>query len=418
MNFKFFELNRQEWSWALFDWANSAFATTVMAGLFPIFFKNYYANQLSSVDSTFYLGLCLSLTGAMVAILNPFLGFLSDAKGHRLKYTAWSTLLTLVGLCGLIFTQASEFAQALIFFGMSLIGFHLALSFYDSMLNQVAPIERQHQVSAWGYGLGYLGGGLLFLINILMIENYETWGFSDKSQAVKACFLSVILWWILFAWPYFVFINEPNLTNTSFTSGLQNLKNFIFGLKKWTKQRPIFIFLIAYWLYIDVVYTIMNMATDYGTAIGLEASDLIKALLLVQFLGFPSAIVVGQLTKSIAPLKLITGLLVFYLLACLWAMKMTDSWEFWALACFIALAQGGVQSLSRSYFAQIIPTHQSGEAFGLFNLVGRFAAILGPLLISLVTHYTQNHRLAILSLILPLIISLLLLFKLITIRPR
>lgn len=412
MNTKRFNLNKQEWSWALFDWANSAFATTVMAGLFPIFFKNYYASHLSALDSTFYLGLCLSLTGVIVAILNPFLGSLSDAKAKRIRFTAWATALTLFGLLGLVFTQQEQAALAMLFFGVALVGFHLALSFYDSMLNQVAPPNRQHLVSSWGYGLGYLGGGLLFLLNIIMLENYEAWGFDSKSMAVKASFISVIIWWIIFAWPYFSFIKEARPTQIDSLSLIHQIKVFFPKLKIWFAQKPILIFLLAYWLYIDVVYTIMNMATDYGTAIGLESSDLIKALLLVQFLGFPSAIIIGHLTHYFSALKLISCLLLLYLFACLWAMKMNESWEFWILAVIIALAQGGIQSVSRSYFAQLIPAEQSGEGFGLFNLVGRFAAILGPLLIGLITQLTQSHRLAIVSLILPLLVSLFLLQKL------
>lgn len=398
-----------EWAWAFFDWANSAFATTVMAGLFPIFFKSYYASNLTSQDSTFYLGLCLSISGLIVAILNPFLGFLTDLYNNKKIATLLSSCLSLVSLIGLFFTFEAQWLQALLLYGLSLVGFQLALSFYDSLLNAITSLDRQHRLSALGYALGYLGGGLLFALNVVMVQKPEWFGLTSKIEGVKWSFLSVVAWWLIFSWPFFKYIAEKKPTSKQRVKALELVRTFHQSLVTLVKDRNVAFFLAAYWLFIDAVYTIINMATDYGTAIGLEAGDLIKALLLVQFLGFPFSILAGHLTLHFSVKKILISLLGIYVFATLWAMQMSQAWEFWLLASLIAMAQGGVQSLSRSLFASLIPDEKSGEYFGVFNLIGRFAAILGPLIVGGLTVLSGSHRLALLGLLFPLLLGMTLL---------
>jgi len=398
-----FDYSKKEWAWALFDWANSAFATTVMAGLFPIFFKTYYASQFSTQESTSLLGLCLSLTSLIVAILNPYLGFLTDQTQSRKLATLLSASISGISLVILFFAQENQWALALFAFGFGLIGFNLSLSFYDSLLSLVTSKTRQHIVSSLGYGLGYLGGGLLFLINVLMVQNPNWFGLPGKTEAIKWSFLSVAIWWLLFSFPFYFMIKEPRFLYTRKNIICKSvIGEFYKSLKKVTKDNNLMTFLIAYWLFIDAVYTVINMATDYGTAIGLEAGDLIKALLLVQFLGFPFAILAGIATRLFRAKSLLLFFLFLYFFVILWAMQITSKWEFWTLAALIAIAQGGVQSLSRSIFANLIPPESCGEYFGIFNLVGRFAAIFGPLIISSLTYVTGSHRFSLIGLLIPL----------------
>jgi UMF1 family MFS transporter len=407
-----FHYSKQEVAWALFDWANSAFATTVMAGLFPIFFKTYYASQFSSQDSTSLLGLCLSITGLIVAILNPFLGFLTDRLQSRKLATLGSATVTGISLILLFFAQENQWMLALFAFGFGLMGFNLSLSFYDSLLSLITIKSRQHVVSALGYSLGYLGGGLLFFINVLMVQNPYWFGLPGKVEAVKWSFLSVAIWWLIFSLPFYFTIKEPkSLSDQTNIPTYSIMNDFHRSLKKIIRDRNLVIFLIAYWLFIDAVYTVMNMATDYGTAIGLDSKDLIKALLLVQFLGFPCAFLSGIATRLVPAKSLLIFLLSLYFFAILWAMQMTTAWEFWTLATLIAIAQGGVQSLSRSVFAHLVPPELSGEYFGIFNLVGRFASIFGPFIIASLTYVTGSHRISLIGLLIPLGIGMLFLYK-------
>jgi len=411
----FFSFSRAEWSWAFFDWANSAFATTVMAGLFPIFFKTYYASGLSPQESTSLLGICLSITGLIVALLNPFLGFLTDKYSFRKRATLISSFLTCVSLGLLFILEENQWLMSLLAFGLGLIGFNLSLSFYDSLLTLITSKNRQHKVSAFGYSLGYLGGGLLFLLNVVMVQKPYWFDLPSKTEAVKWSFLSVGLWWLVFSWPFYRYVIEPSSSQMirASTGGsvLTLITQFHSSLKKIWNDKNLVLFLLAYWLFIDAVYTIITMATDYGTAIGLEKTDLIQALLLVQFLGFPFALVSGLLTQYFRAKSILIMLLIIYVVAILWAMQMQEAWEFWALAALIAVAQGGVQSLSRSIFSNLAPVGLSGEYFGIFNLVGRFASILGPLFVAVLTHVTQSNRLALLGLLGLLLLGLALLSR-------
>lgn len=407
---KYLGYSKSEWSWAFFDWANSAFATTVMAGLFPIFFKTYYAKDLSPQDSTFYLGLTLSISSLIVAIFNPLLGFLSDKTQKRKVFSLMSSCLCLFGLLGLTLIYENEWHKSLIFYGFCLIGFQLALSFYDSLLTLISKKERQHQVSALGYSLGYLGGGLLFFINILMVEHPQWFGFDNKIIAVKMCFVSVFIWWILFSLPYFFFVKEAKTVEFKNILSTFKFKDFYNSTLILFTDKKIKLFLLSYWLFIDAVYTIIHMATDYGTAIGLPMGDLIKALLLVQFLGFPFSFLSGKATLIFKPKNILLFLLSIYFIAIFWAIQMTSPLEFWILAGLIAMAQGGVQSLSRSLFSELVPSHLAGEYFGFFNLVGRFASLIGPLIVGGLTLLTQSNRLALLGLLLPLMAGWIILY--------
>ncbi len=443
----YFGLNQSEWSWALYDWANSAYATTVMAGLFPIFFKKFYASTIDFSASTYYLGLTLSIAGGASALVNPFLGYLSDVHHLKKQLVVMFSLIAIVFVIGFAFLSEGQWLLALVFYGISQIGFQMATSLYDSLLPDVTVVKKYHQVSSFGYSLGYFGGGLLFLINVLMLTWPESFGIDGKVSATQLSFVSVGLWWLLFMIPMMINvkqkkreikngeIGEINLNNIKFSeamtesaeamrakerrvgaSGGMRYKSALSSFMSYSldltshvfelfKIKYVRYFLIAYWLYIDVVYTVINMATDYGVSVGLNTESLIGALLLVQFLGFPFTLVTGKLAHYFSVKKIIYFLIGMYFVIIIFATQIKQAYHFWILAVLISMAQGGIQALSRSFFSEIIDQDKSGQYFGVFNLVGRFASIIGPLLVGAATLALDNHRTALLSLLAPLLLG-------------
>ncbi|MCS6838503.1 MAG: MFS transporter [Bdellovibrionaceae bacterium] len=405
--------SKAEWYWALFDWANSAYATTVMAGFFPILFKNEFARSLPSTDSTFWLGATVSISSLIVAVSNPFLGFLTDRLQCKKMATLLSSLVAWISVVGLAFIGPDQWSMALWLFGFSLAGFNLGMSFYDSLLKHVTVSGKEHLVSSLGYGLGYLGGGVLLSLNIFMVFYASWFGWEGPIEAMKYSFVTVVIWWIVFSFPFFRWVVEKKQKHIipSFRGKMiQVFYEFNESLKVMIRDKNILLFLVSYWLYIDVVYTVINMATDYGSSLGLGPSQLVSALLLVQLVAFPATLIVGRLTLFIATRYLLLILLFVYVIIIFWGYRLQTAFDFWGLAVFIALAQGGVQSLSRSLFAQLIPLERSGEWFGVFNLVGRFASILGPLVMGGVTRLSGDHRVGLLALWGPLLLGMALLF--------
>jgi UMF1 family MFS transporter len=267
------------------------------------------------------------------------------------------------------------------------------------LLPAIAPENRIDFVSATGYAMGYLGGGLLFALNVWMTLSPSTFGLADAGEAVRLSFISVAVWWGLFTLPVILFVPEPRLREPAKTQsairagGQQLLRTF----RKIRHLRTIFIFLIAYWLYIDGVDTIIRMAVDYGLSIGFQSEDLIGALLITQFVGFPCAIIFGKVGEKIGAKRAIFIAIGVYLLVVIWAVQMTEKIEFYALAVTIGFVQGGIQALSRSFYSRLIPHDQAAEFYGFYNLLGKFAVIFGPILIGLTGLISRSSRVGIAS---------------------
>lgn len=400
-------------AWSLYDWANSAFATTVMAGFFPIFFSSYWSAAHTAQQSTFYLGLANSLEAVLVAILAPVLGSIADKGSFKKRFLIFFTFFGCVMTVGLWFVQAGMWPLAVMFYILATVGFSGSLIFYDALLPAVASPKKVDFVSSLGYGMGYIGGGLLFLVNVLMYLNPSWFGFADEIAAVKAAFVSVGIWWAIFTIPLIVFVKEPKYAHAkrSTRAVRDGLRQFAITFKAIKDLKIVGIFLLAYWFYIDGVDTIIRMAVDYGTAIGFPASSLIVALLITQFVAFPSAIAYNFLGKRIGVKRALLVAIGAYCLIAVLGYFMSAVWHFYALACIIGLFQGGIQALSRSYYTRLIPTEFSAEFFGFYNMLGKFAAIIGPVLIGVVTITTGSNRLGILSIIVLFIIGGILLLK-------
>ncbi len=395
--------DRQILSWALYDWGNSAFATTVMAGFFPIFFKQYWSVGVSSVESTALLGTANSISSFALGALSPILGALADRTRGRKKLLLFFTFIGAVSASSLYFIERGEWAWAAAFYVASSIGFFGGQSFYDALLPAVAKPKEMDQVSGLGYGLGYLGGGVLFAINVAMTLKPTFFGLTDAAEAVRVSFFMVGIWWLLFSVPLMINVKEPDSEGTSdtfFKMTTDAFKNVVTTFRHIREVKNVFLFLIAYFFYIDGVNTIIKMAVDYGLALGFESSSLITALLLVQFVGFPAAIVFSAFASKFGSRQALSVAIGAYAAITVLATGLQVEWHFYALAVAIGLVQGGIQALSRSVYGQLIPQDRSGEFFGFYNMLGRFSSILGPLLIAITGLLSESPRLAMLSLLL------------------
>jgi UMF1 family MFS transporter len=401
-------------SWALYDWANSAFATTVLAGFFPVFFQQFWSTGVDPTISTSRLGFANGIAGIIVAVLAPVLGAIADrTAGRKRQLVMWSTL-GVIGTASLGFIGQGEWWWAAACFVMAGIGFNAANVFYDSLLLDVSANHELDQVSAFGYAMGYLGGGLLFAFNVLMTLNPQWFGLDSAAEAVQFSFFTVAAWWFLFTLPLARNVREKSVAAPAASffvaaqDGLRELKSTIRHIGQY---RDITLFLIAYWLYIDGVHTIYTMAVDYGVALGLPSSSLLAALLLTQFVAFPSALALGWLGNRWGPKRGILLCITVYLSATLYAYFLDTVVEFFGLAVVVGLVQGGVQSLSRSLFGRLVPEGKGGEFFGFFNLMGKFASFLGPMLIASVALITGDSRLSVTSLVVLFIAGGLVLLK-------
>jgi len=388
-------------AWAMYDWANSVFSVTVISAFFPLFLKQYWSAGVDATTSTFQLGVANAAGGVVVAFLSPMLGAISDQGGTRKRFLALFTTLAIAMTAGLPFVARGDAWIAIVLYAMAGVGFSGATAFYDALIVDVASMRRIHQVSALGFALGYLGGGVLFAINVAMTLWPAYFGLDNAADAVKVSFGLVALWWALFSIPLFLFVREApaRSTGTSATVARAGLRQLAQTLREARRWREVTVFLVASWLYLDGVGTIARMAVDYGLAIGLGERDLIVALLITQFIGFPAALAFGRLGNRFGARPMILLGLAAYVFAAVWSYFMRFAWEFYVLACLVGLVQGGVQLLSRSFFARIIPPAQSAEFFGFYNMVGRVATVVGPLLVGITAIATGSSRASILVIV-------------------
>ena len=403
--------NRPIFSWALYDWANSVFATTVIAGFFPVFFKQYWSSGADAVTSTAQLGFANSIGSAFILIAAPILGAIADGGASRKKYLAVFTGLGIAASAGLWFVGEGDWSTAATVYVLASVGFSGAIVFYDALIVSVSPPARYDEVSAFGYSLGYIGGGLLFAVNVAMTLSPATFGLSGAAEAVRLSFLTVAAWWLVFSIPLFRHVPEPPRIDSSASASATaiGLRSLAKTLREYRAHRMAGLFLLAYFFYIDGVHTIIRMAVDYGLSLGFPSDSLIVALLIVQFVGFPAALVFGLVAARVGPKPTLYFGVVVYVAVTVWAYFMTTVAEFYVLAVVVGLVQGGVQAISRSLYARYVPAEQSGEFFGFFNMIGRFAAIIGPSLVAVTGLLTGSSRLGILSVIVVLVIGLVLL---------
>ena len=406
------KLTKSAWSWAFYDWANSAFATTVMAGFFPLFFKSFWATDLSAVESTAVIGTTNSLSGLLLMFLAPILGAYSDLGKLKKKFLAFFALLGVLSTGYLYFIPQGEWITAAFFYTVAVLGFSGGNIFYDSLIVSVSDREQRNKVSSLGFSLGYLGGGLLFIVNVLMYLNPAWFGLASEVEAVLWSFLSVAVWWAAFSLPTFLNVTEkgsPATSSSFFSTISEAFRAVISTIMEIKKHKRVALFLVAYWLYIDGVDTIIRMATAYGSDIGLSTSSMITALILTQFVGFPATLVFGIYADKIGFKRILTVGVSVYILICFYSAYMSTALEFYFLAGTVGLVQGGIQAISRSFFSNLIPKNKEAQYFGFYNLVGKSAVIVGPALVGWVALMLGNPRYGILSLLILFVPGLILL---------
>ena len=424
-------IDRPAQAWAFYDWANSAFSTTVMAGFFPVLFKQYYSAGVDAAESSYRLGVASSLSSLAIALIAPALGAIADAGGSRKRFLLASAALGIGATSLLFFIGSGQWVAAAAVFVTAVIGFSASMIFYDALLLDVSTPETSDYVSAYGFALGYLGGGVLFAINIVMYRMPEVFGLPDATTAARFSFLTVAAWWALFSIPLAKVVREqgaramarsplmssredrkavseraaevasndhhPRPRSHAFLSGLRALANTFKHLRR---HRTVFLFLIGYWFYIDGVHTLVRMGMDYGLSLGFSAGTLITALLMIQFVGFPATLAFGKMAARFGARTGILVAILVYIAICAWGYRIRSEWEFFVLAGGIGLAQGGINSLSRSFYSRLIPADESAQFFGYYNTIGRFSAVLGPWVMGSVSLATGNPRLSMLALIL------------------
>ena len=392
-------LNKKIWSWALYDWANSAFSCTIVAGFFPIFFEKFWSNPDDVIQSTFHLGIANSASSIIIAILSPILGAIADRGSARKKFLFTFAFLGAVMTGSLFFLNQGQWQFAIVIYILASVGFMGGNIFYDSLLPNLAEKDKVDYVSLLGYSLGYLGGGLLFLVNVLMYLYPDWFGIEDSTMAIRISFVTVGIWWATFSLPMFIFVPEQKVENSvpffqATRIGFVELKKTFRRIKK---MKTVVVFLSAYWLYIDGVDTIIKMAVKIGSSLGFETSDLITALLMAQFIAFPSALLYNWFSKKIGVKNSVFIAIFGYALATFLAFFMETRIHFFCLAALIGIFQGGIQALSRSLFTRLIPKNREAEFFGFYNVVGKAAAVFGPVMMGTIAHLSGNPRLGILS---------------------
>lgn len=382
-------------SWALYDVANSAFATTVMVAVLPIYFNDVLAAELAPNIRSAYWAYFNAFAMIVIALVSPSLGYLADVCASKKKYLAYYTVLGAVACFALAGLGKGQWLWAGILFMVSLFAFHVGIIFYESLLPHISTEENVHRISASGYAIGYLGGGVLLALNLAWIQMPQTFGMADAGVGVKASFVSVGLCWLLFSLPLFRNVHEPRqpvkvkMSWRLAASALFRLRDTFVELKKYPQ---VLLFLVSFWAYSDGVGTIMNMATIYGREVGIASSDLILAILLVQFIGVPASFAFGPITQKIGPKNSLFVTLFVYTLVSIVGYFMSTALHFWILAVGVSLVQGANQAISRSLFSSMVPAEKSGEFFGLFSIWSRFSGLFGPLVFGLLAEYSGGSR--------------------------
>ena len=413
------KVTREEKSWIMYDWANSAYATIMMAAVFPIYFTTVAEGAGQSGD--YWWGLGTSAAMIIVAILAPIIGAMADFTGYRKK------MFAVFFAIGVGFTLASAFFSSwmllLCGYAISHIGFSGSCLVYDSFLSEVTTPERMDKISGYGYAFGYIGGSTIpFVVSIALIMFSDSIGVTE-SLAIRISVALTAVWWGLFTIPFFTNIHQRHsiekpqshaVMRAAFSSAGHTAKMIL-------KDKKILFFILAYFFYIDGVGTVINMSTAYGATLGLDTTSMILALMATQLIAFPCSIWFSSLSQRFGSLNMIRVAVCEYSLICVVGFLMGFGLEkelfgvgvaivlFWILACLVGTVQGGIQAISRSYYCQMIPPENSGEYFGFFDIFGKFAAVLGPLLYAVVKGVTDSSAYAILSILALFLIGLVML---------
>ena len=392
-------------AWAMYDWANSAFQTTIVAAVFPIYFGRVAAADLPEAEATARFAFATTIAILVVAMVVPLLGAIADYAAVKKKMLAVFAGIGITASAGMYWVERGDWMLAVVLFIIGNIGVAGSIVFYEALLPHLAGEKDLDRVSSAGYALGYLGGGVLLAINLLMIQKPSLFGIPDAGVATRLAFASVALWWLVFSIPLFRRVPEPArrveageaVAGNALVKGARRLVHTFHELRRY---RQAFLLLLAFLIYNDGIQTVIRMATPYGTELGLSTGSMIAALLMTQFVGVPFAFLFGAFAGVIGAKRAVFAGLTVYAGITVLGYYMTTAAHFFALAILVGMVQGGTQALSRSLFASMIPRHRSSEFFGFFGVFERYAGVLGPLIFAIVVARTGTGRTAILSVVL------------------
>ena len=406
--------SKTEWSWAFYDWANSVYALIVMTAFFPFFLKHHVAVADTGLSTTAVLGYANSIASLCVVVLAPLLGALGDQYGARRKLLAAFALLGILATFSLGLVESGQPLLAAFVFVLGNIGFSAANGLYDALIVSVTSRERLDRLSALGFALGYAGSLILFVAGFIATQNPGWFGLEDGVEAMRMTFMAAALWWLVFTVPLLTMALDEDALSESSKGTWQHFRAAFIELKQTLNEvrqyRNAALFLLAYWLYMDGVYTVIKMAVAYADALGLDPMVPMKAILAVQVIAIPATLAYGRLAGRFGPKRMIMVGIVAYLIVTVAAPWMTKPEHFYLIAVVIGLAQGGLQSLSRSMFARLIPQQESGKYFGFYNMVGKASAVLGPFMMGSLA-LLLNERLSILAIPVLLIAGMLVMMR-------
>jgi UMF1 family MFS transporter len=406
--------NKKVRAWIYYDWANSAFATTMMAAVLPIFYVDTAALTLGDPNLALsYWGFTQTIAMLIAALIAPILGAYADYSGSKMRFLRIFSLMGILASAMFALVGEGDYLLASVIFIVGSVGFSSATSFYDALLPDLVPPEKRDMISSKGFAFGYIGGGLLLIVNLAMIQTPEIFGFPNKLVGVHVAFISVGVWWFVFSLPLFRHVKDTRLhTGKKIKEYTAIAFNRTWGTLKHISRYPeLFKFIIAFWFFNDGISTIITMATAYGKTIGIGTTQLITALVITQFVGIPFTLLFGKIAERLGSKRSLYISLLIYTLIVILGYFMTSALHFYILAFMVGLVQGGSQAIARSIFSQMVPIGRSAEFFGFLNVSSRFSSIMGPFIFSLVSLLTGSARFGILSLILFFAVGILLLMK-------
>ncbi|MBO1004845.1 MFS transporter [Pseudogracilibacillus auburnensis] len=404
---------KQEKSWMLYDWANSAFAIIVMTAVFPLFYKAAASNAgISDANSTAYLGYTIAIATFILAMLGPVLGTIADYKGFKKKFFLFFFIMGILSTGLLAFVPSDQWLLLLACYTLTAIGFHGANVFYDAFLVDVTTEERMNRISARGFGLGYIGSTIPFIISIAIIVTSQMELIPVSTpMASRLAFVITAIWWAIFTIPMIKDVQQRYYIEREPKPIISSFKRLGQTFKDIKQYRALFLFLLAYFFYIDGVGTIISMSTAYGTDLGISSQSLLIILFVTQVVAAPFAIIYGRLSDKYTGKKMLYVGITIYIFVCIYAFFLKTTFDFWILAMLVATSQGGIQALSRSYYAKLIPKEKANEFFGFYNIFGRFAAITGPVLLGLTAQITGHSKYGVFSLIILFIVGIIVLSR-------
>ena len=383
-------------SWIAYDAGNSAFATTVIAAFFPLFFSSYWAGNIDEITSAKYFTAGLTIMNLVILIGMPIIGAITDVKNLTKTFFSVFSFLGALLVISFAFVSENEWLFALILYGIALFCFSAAIVLYDKILIYISSSHNISKVSGFGYSVGYLGGGTLFVINAFMVMNPSFFGLENSAAAIKLSFVTVGIWWIIFTLPLFINYEQPKIQEGKIIDAFKQIYKTFIDI---TNQKNIVLFLIAFFLYIDGVHTVMSLAAIFASSIGIGQESIILALILVQFVAAPATFIWSYVSTRYGDKMVIYMSILIYIGVIFYSMGLDNAYEFYFMAGLIGSVQGGIQASSRSLFAKIIPEDKSGEFFGFYNTFGRAGSVIGPLLVNVFLVAFNNIRIALIPLI-------------------